>query len=152
MNIKIGSIFLIIFICTGNSLYAQSSEKDKATSKWIDSINRETDYAVISKDTTTLLRLYAKDFIFTHGGGNIDSRDSWIKSIQDADRQYISREHDSVQVELHQNVAIIKGRLLIVRQDKEKTARYGIRYLRVYRLRKKNWQLVSHITTSEWNF
>ena len=69
MNIKIGSIFLIIFICTGNSLYAQSSEKNKATSKWIDSINRETDYAVISKDTTTLLRLYAKDFIFTHGGG-----------------------------------------------------------------------------------
>ena len=130
----------------------QLPEKDKATIKWIDSINRQTDDAVMSKDTATLQRLYSKDFILTHGGGDIESMDSWIKSILNADRHYISRTHDSVKVELHGNVAIAKGRLLIVRQDKEKIARYGIWYLRIFALHKNSWQLISHITTSQWDF
>ena len=123
---------LIALFCTGASLYAQSSEKDKATIKWIDSSNKKSDHAIMSKDTVTLLGLYAKDFLFTHSGGNIDTKDSWIKSIKNADRHYISRTHDSVQAELHSNVVIVKGRLLIERQDKDKTAQYGIMYVRIY--------------------
>ena len=73
---------LIALFCTGASLYAQSSEKDKATIKWIDSSNKKSDHAIMSKDTVTLLGLYAKDFLFTHSGGNIDTKDSWIKSIK----------------------------------------------------------------------
>lgn len=148
MRTKTISILSILFLTVTNMLYAQSSEN--ATMKLIEEINRETDQAILVKDTIAMLRLYASDFVFTHGGGQVDSRASWIKSILPITRVYQYRNHDSTQVELHKNIAIVKGRLSISRKDKEVMTNYGIRYLRVYAFRKKSWQLISHSTTREW--
>lgn len=128
--------------------YAQTTEAQKT----IDNINRSIDEAVVKKDADKLNELYADDFVFTHGTGYVEGKSSWIKDVKNPSKKFISRVHDSTQVELHDNVAIITGSLSIRRSDADKLVRYGIRYVRVFALRNKNWQLISHRTVKEWHF
>lgn len=141
---------LIVVSCIG-TLRAQPSESEKATMKLVDDTNRKIDRAVVSKDMATLQQFYGDDYVFTHGSGHVDSKESWIKTIQNPDMRYVSREHDSTQVELHKDIAIVRGKLSISREDKNGLSKYGVWYVRVYALRKKNWQLISHRSTSEWH-
>jgi len=149
MNAKF--ILILIALSCFSTLSAQHSESEKAIMKAVDDTNRKIDHAVVRKDIATLRQSYGDDFVFTHGSGHVDSKESWIKTIQNPDMRYVSREHDSTQVELHKDIAIIRGRLSIAREDKNGLSKYGVWYVRVYALRKKNWQLISHRSTSEWH-
>lgn len=133
---------------------AASAQPGKPTvTKVIDDLNRTIDRAVVNRDLATLQKHYGEDFVFTHGTGTVDSKESWLKSIQKLtdDNRFTSREHDSTQVELHGDIAIITGKLSVVRLTPKETKRYALRYVRVYALRKKTWQLISHRTTEEWH-
>jgi ketosteroid isomerase-like protein len=129
------------------------AQTDNGTSKAIDDLNRAIDRAVVNRDLATLEKHYGEDFVFTHGTGKVDSKESWVKSVQRLtdDNRFTSREHDSTQVELHGDVAIITGKLSVIRLTPKETKRYALRYVRVYALRKKTWQLISHRTTEEWH-
>lgn len=139
-------LFSLVFgICA--TLFAQSS-----TQSTIEELNQRIDNAVIKKDLVQLRKLYADDFVFTHGTGVVDNKESWLKDIEKSTARFVSRQHDSTTVEMHDNVAIITGRLLVTREGEKKISRYGIRYVRVYALRKKQWQLISHRTVKEWHY
>lgn len=119
--------------------------------KFIDSVNRVIDRSVVQKKVALLQKYYADDFVFTHGTGLVDSKKSWIKNVSDTSVHYISREHDSTFVELHKDVAIITGILTVRRQMPASINAYALRYVRVFVLRKNQWQMISHRTTSEWH-
>ena len=142
--------YLVLIACTIGyiSAYAQTTEVQKT----VDNINRSIDEAVVKKDADKLRQLYADDFVFTHGTGYVEGKSSWIKDVENPSKKFTSRVHDSTLVELHDNVAIVTGSLAITRSDAEKLVRYGIRYVRVFALRNKNWQLLSHRTVKEWHF
>ena len=129
-------------------MYAQAAEVQKT----VDNINRSIDEAVVNKDVNKLKQLYADDFVFTHGTGYVEGKNSWIKDVENPTKKFTSRVHDSTLVELHENVAIVTGSLAITRSDADKLVRYGIRYVRVFALRNKSWQLISHRTVKEWHF
>ena len=95
---------------------------------------------------------YGEDFVFTHATGLVDSKKSWIESIK-KNKGYAAREHDSTIVELHKDLAIIEGKLTVTRLEpaKDGTIKYSLRYVRVFALRKKNWEMISHRSTSEWH-
>ena len=117
----------------------------------IDSINRMLDNAVVNKQADILNKHYADDFYFKHGSGNIDSKKSWIdNAIGPSSPGYISRTHDSVTVELHKDIAIVKGTLTVRRPAAVTRSNYALSYFRVYVLRKNVWQLLSHNTVVEW--
>jgi ketosteroid isomerase-like protein len=126
--------------------------QDSAIIKTIDDLNRKIDQAVVAKDIKFLSQHYGDDFVFTHGTGLIDSKKSWLESIQ-KNKGYASRTHDSTIVELHKDIAIITGKLTVGRlvPAKDGTMKYTLRYVRVFALRKKNWEMISHRTTSEWH-
>lgn len=142
-----------LFLLTLLLIAAAAPAQPDGTSKVIDDLNRAIDRAVANRDLATLEKHYGEDFVFTHGTGNVDSKESWLKSIQKLtdDNRFTSREHDSTQVELHGDIAIITGKLSVVRLTPKETKRYALRYVRVYALRKKIWQLISHRTTEEWH-
>ena len=142
--------YLVLIACTIGyiSAYAQTTEVQKT----VDNINRSIDEAVVKKDADKLRQLYADDFVFTHGTGYVEGKSSWIKDVENPSKKFTSRVHDSTLVELHDNVAIVTGSLAITRSDADKLVRYGIRYVRVFALRNKNWQLLSHRTVKEWHF
>jgi ketosteroid isomerase-like protein len=142
--------YLILVPCIAGYIsgYTQATEVQKV----VDNINRSIDEAVVKKDADKLKQLYADDFVFTHGTGYVEGKNSWIKDVENPSKKFTSRVHDSTLVELHDNVAIVTGSLAITRSDADKLVRYGIRYVRVFALRNKNWQLISHRTVKEWHF
>lgn len=146
---KISTAFILSIIAI-QFVVAQSKEE---IVKIVDETNQMIDRAVVSKDIAALQKHYGDDFVFTHGTGDIDSKESWIQNIKGLEEgnRYISREHDSTLVEPHGDIAIIKGKLSVERQGKDKINKYGLKYVRVYALRKKVWQLISHRTFMEWH-
>ncbi len=137
---------LLAFILCFATLYLYSQTGKSAI---VEALNRRIDDAVVQKDLPQLQRWYADDFIFTHGTGVVDDKNSWLKTVADPAARYLSRTHDSLTTELHQHVAIVHGKLTVSRENTGRPANYELWYLRVFALRKKQWQLVSHRTISE---
>jgi ketosteroid isomerase-like protein len=153
MTFKPRVILSFILVCQlPYFLAAQSAVQDSAVINLIDKTNRKIDRAVVSKDMKFLEKHYGEDFVFTHGTGLIDSKESWLANIKKS-KGYASREHDSTIVELHKDIAIVTGKLTVGRLEpaKDGTTKYSLRYVRVFALRKKNWEMISHRTTSEWH-
>ena len=145
-------LIIFIFFQLNLDAVAQLSGQDPALVKLIDDLNRKIDRAVVSKDFSVLEQYYGDDFVFTHATGLVDSKNSWIESIK-KNKGYAAREHDSTIVELHKDLAIIEGKLTVSRlaPAKDGTTKYSLKYIRVFALRKKNWQMISHRSTSEWH-
>lgn len=113
--------------------------------------NARIDAGVVKKDINSLEKLYADDFVFTHGTGLVDSKASWLKNIQNPEVLFLARKQDSTKVEMHGDVAIVIGRLDIEREQNKHTSKYGIWYVRVFARKDSRWQLISHRTTKEWH-
>ncbi len=142
---------IIIFFCFFIVGAKAQTVKIISLQTLIDSVNRFIDRSVVQKKITLLKKYYADDFVFTHGTGLVDSKTSWIKNVSDTAVHYISREHDSTNVELHKDVAIVTGILSVRRQMPAKINAYALRYVRVFAFRQNQWQMISHRTTSEWH-
>lgn len=112
-------------------------------------LNQRIDDWVVQKNLQALDDAYASDFVFSHGSGRVEGKSGWLRTVGRAN--YPLRKHDSVSVELHPELAVVKGKMSIEKINKDKTDRYHLRYIRVYVLRNKKWQMVSHITTQEWH-
>jgi ketosteroid isomerase-like protein len=135
----------MFFLFMAQAAFAQKTDADVLRA------NASIDAGVVTKDMAALQKLYADDFVFTHGTGLVEGKASWLKNVQSPDVQFKQRKQDSTQVEMHNDVAIVIGRLDIVREQKHQTATYGIWYVRVFVWRAKRWQLISHRTTREWH-
>jgi len=134
--------FLLLCCCfTINQLCAQGSD-----SSYLLKLNQQADDYVVARNTAALDTIYADDFIFNHGSGKTEGRSGWYATVKRAN--YPLRAHDSVKVELHGNVAIVRGKMNIQKINKEKTDKYWLKYVRVYVLRDR-WRLVSHNTVAE---
>lgn len=112
-------------------------------------LNQQIDNYVVAHDVAALDKLYANDFVFSHGSGRVEGKEGWFVSV--AKGSFISRQHDSVSVEMHPKLAILRGKLAVQKKAKDKTDRYYLYYIRVYAYRDKRWQMISHMTTSEYH-
>ncbi len=137
-------ILLLTLACTTQAVSAQLAD-----SNFIILRNQQIDTYVVEHNTTALDSLYADDFVFSHGSGRVEGKQGWFTSV--AKGNFLSRLHDSVTVEFHPQLVIVKGKLTVQKKNKEKTDRYHLHYVRVYALRKNSWQMISHITTREYH-
>ncbi len=126
-----------------------NAQVNKADSSRLLKLNQQIDDFVVSRNLTALDTMYADDFVFSHGSGRIEGKTGWFGTVARAN--YPLRQHDSVRVELHPSLAIVKGKMDIQKINPNKTDNYHLRYIRVYALRAGRWQLVSHNTTHEWH-
>lgn len=136
------SIFFLTISCA--EIIAQQISNDSLN---LVRLNQDIDNYVVKQNVKALDSLYANDFVFSHGSGKVEGKDGWLRSV--AKNTYPLRQHDSVKVELHPQVAIVKGKMIIHRVDKDKTAIYRLNYIRVYAWRINRWQMISHSTTKE---
>ncbi len=138
--------FMAALAISATRLYAQDT-----SAAYLDAYNRFIDHAVVRKDKAALDTVYADDFMFTHGTGLIDHKASWLKGVLDPNTNYISREHDSTIVERHGNIAMIYGKLTIVRKNPDAPTKYAIKYVRIFLLNGRRWQMISHRSVQQWN-
>lgn len=145
-------ITLVIIVLVQSKSFGQPPVQDSTLIKTINDLNRKIDHAVVSKNIQFLEQHYGEDFVFTHGTGLIDSKRSWIETVK-TNKGFASREHDSTIVELHKDIAILTGKLTVGRlaPAKDGTLKYSLRYVRVFALRNRKWEMISHRTTSEWH-
>jgi len=134
------SFFLLV-------LKAQSQLPPSPDSNYLLVLNQRIDTDVVQRNVSSLDSLYAQDFVFSHGSGRIEGKESWMRSV--GRNRYPVRRHDSVSVQQHGNIGVVRGNMYIEREDKDKTAKYKLQYIRVYAIRNLRWQLVSHITVRE---
>jgi ketosteroid isomerase-like protein len=144
--------YTLLCICVLQNLSAQQNPGiDSAKiATVVDSTNRALDRAIVAKDGAFLQKHYADDFVFHHGSGMVDNKQSWINFVTSDKANYKSREHDSISVEVHKNIAIVKGMLTISNPTNNQPNTYAIKYYRTYVYRHKNWQLLSHNTYLQW--
>jgi ketosteroid isomerase-like protein len=147
--LKMKSLVFVFFLFL--AAFTQAQSDTTKTKQILDSINRRLDRSVVNKDVAFMQKHYADDFFFYHATGMIDSKKSWIGKAESSNNMNQSREHDSLIVELHDDVAILKGILTVRLKPEANRPNYFIRYIRVFALRKNTWQLISHHSTAQWN-
>ena len=137
------SFLLYFFFIPFSHSFAQSD------SSLLISLNQQIDNWVVKQNVADLEKVYAEDFVFSHGSGKVEGKKGWMVSVGKGN--FLSRQHDSVTVELHPALAILRGKLSVEKKNKDKVDRYHLKYIRVFAYREKQWQLISHVTTSEWH-
>jgi ketosteroid isomerase-like protein len=114
---------------------------------------REVEAAVVRGDVAFLERACASDFTFTHGDGwtsggaplRVENKAQWLAAVGQA--PYLARDLDSVQVELHGDIAITYGRYRARMKAGDPARRdFTVWFVRVYASRDGRWQYVSHRT------
>lgn len=139
---------ILLFLLTTTLFFAQSfAQKPNNDSTLLLTFNQQIDNDVVAKNLIALDKAYAEDFVFSHGSGKVEGKKGWLSSVVKGG--FVGRLHDSVKVELHTDIAIVKGLMHIQKRIKDNLDRYHLKYIRVFALRNKNWVLISHNTTAE---
>jgi hypothetical protein len=101
--------------------------------------------AMVTRDLATLGDLLADDLTYTHSGGRIDTKASFIALI--ADPTYIYRGvdfSDDVVVPCGADACLVRGRAQIRLENPPGTSlSYPVWYLDVYTRRADRWQMVA---------
>ena len=66
--------------------------------------------AMVAKDTATLNRLHADDFVLVHMTGMRQSKASYIQAIADGTLNYYSATHEQMEVQVNGDTATLTGR------------------------------------------
>lgn len=143
MEKVVARVILLLFLSTRLS----AQEGPLADSLAVLELNRSIDQNVVRQRMAELKDQYADDFVFTHGTGLVDGKNSWLQSV--AGTHYLERTHDSVRLELHPGMVIARGQLRVKKETREGTEGYHLWYTRVFGWRQGRWQLVSHYTNYE---
>jgi len=158
-------ILMTIFCCQvsaqqlkSDAVKAAVNPTDAAKIAEVIAFEKEMEAAVLRGDSKFLERALSDDFLFTHGdawttGGpplRLDTKQTWIAYVSQKPSPYVYRELDSVQVELHGDIAITYGRY---RYQPSPNVSSGINsgrlyvwFERVYAKRNGQWQHLSHRT------
>jgi mannose-6-phosphate isomerase-like protein (cupin superfamily) len=125
-----------------------------ADSAQIAALEQQIEDAVVRRDTTFLERAYAPTFRFKHSSGVLEDRGIRIQSMRAVPRagasQMVERRVDSIDVEVHGDLALSTGRIHIRRNGAWSPTRdYTIRYARIYARGAGGWQLVTHHSTDQ---
>ena len=156
------NVVLVVLLMAPTAASAQVStiaaaphSTDSAT---IAALEQRIENALLSRNAAFLDSVYAPTFRFKHSTGNLETRASRMAALRrpaapDAPGRMLERTVDSLEVEVHGNVALTTGRIHIRRAGGDpRWQNYTIRYVRVYAKTPGSggrWQLVTHHSTSD---
>ena len=133
-------VILIILFALANQVSFVSAD----TFNDLKQLEQRIEEAVVKADIKFLKSVYANDFRFTHGDGEVQNKKEWLELV--AKREVKSRKISTSEVEMHGNVAITVGRLDVVWKGEKKDDTYSVKYVRIYERRNGRWTLLSHRT------
>ena len=76
----------------------------------IEALYREMYEAMVAKDTATLNRVHADDFVLVHMTGMHQSKQEYINAIADGTLNYYKAEHEQMDVTVDGDHATLTGR------------------------------------------
>lgn len=150
MRGRIVAVLVLIAVC-----FASRGTAAADAAAEVLAFEREMEAAVVRGDVAFLERACSSDFTFTHGDGwttgkpplRVENKAQWLAAVARA--PYLARDLDSVQVELHGDVAITYGRYRARNKAGEPGRRaFTVWFERVYARRDGRWQFLSHRTVN----
>ena len=133
------------------------SAADAATIAEVMAFEKQCDDAAVQGDVAFLKRALSSDFVMTHGDGwttggaplKVDTKDTWIAYVGKQPPPYVYRRLDSIQVELHGDIALTIGRYKYLPRSNSATPTTSHLYVwfeRAYAKHNGVWQFLSHRT------
>ena len=98
---------IIILILSITAMTAQAQTEDK---RQIEQLYHEMYQAMVEKDTATLNRVHADDFVLVHMTGMRQSKQEYINAIADGTLNYFSAEHEQMDIQIDGDTATLTGR------------------------------------------
>ena len=150
------TLCLFIIVLAFNSLLAQVKkdrlQADSLVKQQILLLDKKIQQAAVIGDTLLIDTAVAADFVFTHGllSGDLDTK-STLRDFATANpKTFLSREVDSAVAEIHDDVAVVLGRLNVQANfkddDKLQKFCYSLHYVHLYQKRNNKWLFISHRT------
>ena len=99
--------------------------------------------AMVNKDTLFLKSILAEDLLYSHTSGDVDTRQSLIRSIAEKKLDYQKMELTDIAHRFYKKFAILNGTMFITLISNGKPVDLKIKYPDVYRKTRKQWQLVA---------
>ncbi len=104
--------------------------------------------ALLQKDAATLERIWADDYTFTNGAGEIHSKADRLAHLKSGATSLDSiREEEDMKVRIHGNVAVATSRVTIKGQYSGKQTSGQYRSIHVWVKGAAGWQLVANQLT-----
>src|SRR5712692_1504732 len=92
------AMFLAGFPAT---LRASSQDRNTAVEKEIRTLEAQRFQAMIQLDMASLNRILAEDLVYTHSGGFVDTKTSYLDSLKSGALKYESVDTDQVRVRVY---------------------------------------------------
>jgi len=132
-------LFTILFVIAGLALAAdKSADAVKAKEKlWAS--------ATVAGDEAALGQVLAEDLSYTHSNGDTDTKVAFINNLKSGARKYHKLDHESMDVRLYGNTAILTATAQVATSQKGgSVAPAHLRFIHVWVLQNGQWQLVAH--------
>ena len=129
----------ILFIVVGLGMAAdKSAEAVKAAEKsWAS--------ATVADDEATLRQVLSDDLTYTHSTGETDTKQAFMDNLKSGVRKYHKVNHDSMDVRLYGNTAVLMATAHIETSQKGgNPAPARLRFIHVWVLKQGRWQLAAH--------
>ncbi len=103
--------------------------------------------AMTTNDLATLRTLLGDDLIYTHSNAALDTKASYVGSIESGDLKYVSIEPTDMKVRTYGTMAVITAEAAITSVSKGQTMSSRLRYTDVWVQRDGRWQMVGWQST-----
>ncbi len=140
------ALLVVIPHATGSAQQPASSD-----SSVIAALEHRVERATMERDAAFLDSVYAPSFRFKHSTGLIEERGPLLAAMRrPAASAILERSVDSLDVEVHGDIALTTGRIHVRRDVANPRWReYTVRYARVFVRSAGRWQLLTHHSTGE---
>ena len=147
------ALFLITASPLALAAQGANAMRDSAAASEIAQLEHRVEAATArgsAADSAFLDSVYARDFRFKHATGQLQDRAQVLAVVRRG--RYATRDLDSLDVEVHGDIALSTGRIHVLRSPGAPAGlppRYTIRYARVYVRHDGRWRLLTHHSTGE---
>lgn len=113
----------------------------------IQQTEREYGKALAASDTAALDKLLSADLLYTHSGGNTDTKAAYLDSLKSGNQKYTLFEYEKLDSKMYGNTALIFGVVHVKSLTKGTASESHLRIIHVWVKQGGRWQLVAHQST-----
>jgi ketosteroid isomerase-like protein len=135
----LASACLITFAQEQNARTSGEDTILKLEQQWEDALTRS--------DVSVLTKLYDDKIVYTHSNGKVDTKSSYINSIQSGASKYQSMKRDEIKVTVYGKAAVVTCHWEVHVLAQGNKIDTNARYLHVYVQQPDGWKLVAHQST-----
>lgn len=111
-------------------------------------LDREWEDAIIAKDVAAMDRLACDELVYTHAGGAVDDKPTFLRHITDGALTFVTIDHDDIAVRVHGSTAVLTCALHLTTIDRAaQPGELHFRTTHVWSEKDGRWRLLANQST-----